>query len=70
MMQPVKGPQVRCAKTLIRVITVMKRDTIREVVQQPISWVHIINHSPKPKIVQLERWKKQKLFSDGLNEGL
>jgi len=41
MTQMVKGPQVRCAKTFIRAIAGMKGDTIREVVQQPITWAYL-----------------------------
>jgi len=41
MTQVVKGPQVRGAKALIRAIAGMKGDTIREVVQQPVSWAHL-----------------------------
>ena len=31
---------------------------------------NVINHLPKPKIVRLEGWEEQELFSDGLDEGL
>jgi len=41
MTQPVKGPQVRGMKALIRAIAGVKGDTIREVVQQPVSWAHL-----------------------------
>jgi len=29
----------------------------------------VINRLPKPKIVWLEGWEEQELFSDGLDEG-
>jgi len=30
---------------------------------------NVINHPPEPKIVRLEGWEEQELFSDGLDKG-
>ena len=45
MAQPVKGPQVRCAKTLIRAIAGVKGDTIREVVQQTVIFLALASQA-------------------------
>jgi len=38
MTKMIKGLQVGLAKTLLRAVTRMKGNMIREVVQQPIAW--------------------------------